>query len=500
MPIRGVKNPSEVQNAIDLHSAKELQREKQQGLGKPIIGAEFKGYQVVAVGNTVHYGKWKTFLDFLGNYIKNILGPDWGNDEIAKPLAERHPIMQWYDSVCHYSQKTILVPGKVHSAPMIGATAAYFGLAYNLYLLAHNIELQSHLVNRLKNSDQFRGAYYESLVAACFILAGFDLDMEDETDPSATHCEFSAKSKLTGNTYSVEAKSRAPNKVHLDVGNQLYSALCKAANHQRIVLIDINTPSEANTEEKWLGQLVPAIKNRESTLNINGEPAPPAFVIITNHPYHYDLEGTGTRQAALAEGFKIPDFGASAQFSGLIDAFKAREKYADIFHLLDAFGNYRVPSTFDGEIPEFAFGEIQRRWVIGKSYDLSEYEQGAIGVLSSGFVSEDEKFAHLVHSLQDGRNIIMKAPLSNEELSAYRQCPETFFGVHLSVQKPTKDSLDLFMFFHNSYKNTPREKMLEFLKSARDFDELSKLSNDELLLVFCDRHVNAVMQEQKRHL
>ena len=36
----------------------------------------------------------KTFPDFLYDYIKQALGPAWGNTEIAKPLSERHPILQ----------------------------------------------------------------------------------------------------------------------------------------------------------------------------------------------------------------------------------------------------------------------------------------------------------------------------------------------------------------------------------------------------------------------
>ena len=49
--------------------------------------------------------------------------------------------------------------GKVHSAPMTGAVAAYFGLAYNLYLVAHNMKVQEILIKRLKGKGQFYGAY-----------------------------------------------------------------------------------------------------------------------------------------------------------------------------------------------------------------------------------------------------------------------------------------------------------------------------------------------------
>jgi hypothetical protein len=71
---------------LEQHKGKEIQRQAQQGLGRPIISMEFKGYRFVAVGSNLHYGKWKTFPDFLGDYIKKTLGEAWGNEELKKPL------------------------------------------------------------------------------------------------------------------------------------------------------------------------------------------------------------------------------------------------------------------------------------------------------------------------------------------------------------------------------------------------------------------------------
>ena len=92
----------------DVLAAQERIRQAQQGLGRPIIAAKSHGHQIVAVGNTVYWSNsWKTFLDFLADYIKRKLAIEWGNAEIAKPLAERHPLMQWYDAICRYQQRTI---------------------------------------------------------------------------------------------------------------------------------------------------------------------------------------------------------------------------------------------------------------------------------------------------------------------------------------------------------------------------------------------------------
>lgn len=70
------------------HKAAEQQRIEQQGLGKPIIAARMdNGHQFVAVRNRLLYSKkWKTFHDFLGDYLKGILGTEWGNAELLKPF------------------------------------------------------------------------------------------------------------------------------------------------------------------------------------------------------------------------------------------------------------------------------------------------------------------------------------------------------------------------------------------------------------------------------
>ena len=65
-------------------------------------------HQIVAVGKTIHWSKKaKTFVDFLGEYIKHKIGGEWGKAELAKPLTERHPLMQWYDAYCRYQMATI---------------------------------------------------------------------------------------------------------------------------------------------------------------------------------------------------------------------------------------------------------------------------------------------------------------------------------------------------------------------------------------------------------
>lgn len=207
---------------------------------------------------------------------------------------------------------------------------------------------------------------------------------------------------------------------------------CAKPPHARIVMIDVNVPHDpARTADVWQREVLGGLKGREATLTVNGQPAPPAFVIVTNHPYHYDLESTGNHFAVLADGFKIPDFGANAEFSNLIDAFKAKQKHDDVFRLVKAIAGYHIPSTFDGEVPEFAFGEAERKWTIGQRYDASATGAGLAGVLTTATVSEHDKVVHLAFHLDDGRHVLTQAAMSDAELAAHRSSAGTFMSARI---------------------------------------------------------------------
>jgi len=124
--------------------AKHVGVENLHGKGKPIITAEVNDWRFVAVGDELHYSqasKTEFFPDFLGNYASALLGREWGKAEIAKPLNERHQILKWYDSMCQY-QKTLKPDANGHYVcEGTGASLSWLRLAYDLYLIKHNVRL-----------------------------------------------------------------------------------------------------------------------------------------------------------------------------------------------------------------------------------------------------------------------------------------------------------------------------------------------------------------------
>lgn len=479
--------------------AKEKQREKQQGLGRPIISTVFQKHRFVAVGRMYYYEKkekWQTFHDFLVEYIKLIFGKKWLSSEQKKELEDRHPILQWIHSISKYRKK-ILTESKsdIISSPMTGAVFAYLTLAYNLYLIAHNVHLvhseglHARLVKRLKNKESFYPAFYETMVAASFIKAGFTIELEDEEDTTIDHAEFVATSQKTSIKYSVEAKHRQAYKKHLDIKKQLFKALKKDLPHKRVVFVNLNVKQNVTEGRiEWLHKVIGQIRNYENAL-INGQLTPEAYVFVTNHPFLYNLDSFNFPPAAVVEGFKIPDLKLDTAFLNLRDALKSREKHIDMFNLIDAMKEYdQIPSTFDGGIPEYTFGEIKcPRLIIGNKYlvpDASGKE--FTGELLECAVIEQEKVAWGVYKLDDGRHIIAKCPLSDKEIAAYKKYPDTFFGTYKKVIKQAKDPLDWYDFFHGVYKHTPKEKLLEFMKGHQDFEEIKNESQEELAKIYCE--------------
>jgi len=55
------------------------------------------------------------------------------------------------------------------------------------------------------------------------------------------------------------------------------------------------------------------------------------------------------------------------------------------------------------------------------------------------------------------------------------------------------DPLELFEWFYENYRNTPRERLLEHMASWPDLDELTKLSDEDLLRAYVDRIVSMTL-------
>lgn len=396
------------------------------------------------------------------------------------------------------------------TGPITAAVSAVLALAYNLYLIHHNLpatpkteRLCKKLVKRLKDPEHFWGALYETYAFALFAVAGFTMELEDESDNSSKHCEFTARSK-SGRVYSVEckARNRAPapptedgalqiDEQTLRLGKKLKDALSKRALHERVVFLDIDMPGI--TREEQLQQVsdfaVARFRELEGTMQIKGQPAPPAYVLVTNIPDHRNAGDFSLGLQIIGLGFKIDDFGQGVVHHGAHAMMRARERHADILSLRKAAGvRANVPITFDGSNPALAFSENTRPpLIIGQHYLVPTPDGEMEGVLVEGTVLPEKKMAYCAYQLQNGQNVIASNELTDDEVKAYQLHPGTFFGAVKKVARKSETFEDLFDFFFESFQHTPRETLLELMAGAPDLEELAKQSQRDLAITYCER-------------
>lgn len=484
-------------------------QEAQQGRGKPIISAKVKEHQIVAVGNQLHFSNtWKTFIDFLGDYIRTKMTPAWGNAELAKPLQERHTILHWYDAVCRLQKESIKKPGEPATMEVIGALACYYGLAYALYLIEHNVELQNRMISRLKDRSNFQGAYYELIVARVLITAGFELTLEDEADGRSKHCEFAAVSKETGQKFWIEAKMRSvaglfgknntdgvssqtAKKPASELVKHLNAAFKKPADDQRMIFIDLNADMSVDASDENRPAFVDAVNQRLLKYEKESlQSGKTAYVFVTNMTFHRDLLGAA-QMLSIPSGMGIPDFNRSGHMT-FSEIYRRDKKHADALRVCESMSKLlSFPTTFDGSMPATAlFGELPPIQ-IGEKYNF----EGAgpdgkdiVGTVTDAIVLETEKEITVAIHSDDDKAYLLKEKMTDTQLADYKAHPDAYFGKVKYVPKGINTPYDMFLFFVDGQKEMEREKLLEHLHMKEG--QAEDLSDEDLLLELCERQVS----------
>jgi hypothetical protein len=275
----------------------------QYGHVRPIIASDAFGKKFVAVGNRLYYSeRWKFIPDFLIDYVLYVFGKDWFDAEVAKPETERHPVFQLRVG-CLRNRKTGLVVGNRREVKMDGMSVAYLSFAFNLFAIQDNSRLDDLLLRRLKHHEQFQGALHEVFAEATCLRAGFRIEKEDERDPTTRHAEFTATDKITGEQFSVEAKSRHRagilgqpgvaqpyEKLNLTYGRLINDAIAKRVQHPLVIFLDTNLPfrsahhvygNQPGVQSRYIAELCKRITNT------HGGQYPFAMLTLTNIPHHF---------------------------------------------------------------------------------------------------------------------------------------------------------------------------------------------------------------------
>jgi hypothetical protein len=193
--------------------AAELQRQVSAfGGGRAPLDRQIDGNRIVVAGPRIFRvpSTW-SFQEFLLFYGQSQLGEDWivRNTQNGQGL---HPLVIHLIKGRSGARLTGSGDRKFVGITMSGDLFAFLSFAYDLFTLADNAVVQESLFDRLRNPDQYQGARYEMFVAASLLRAGFKIVFEDESDISTSHCEFTATSKQTDRSFSVEAKAAIANR------------------------------------------------------------------------------------------------------------------------------------------------------------------------------------------------------------------------------------------------------------------------------------------------
>jgi hypothetical protein len=240
-----------------------------------------------------------TNIDFLSDFIKRSLTPAWGKAEIAKPFAERHPVMQWYDQSCRFQAKQPKLPNGLFMVPPHAPTRAYYTLAHDLFTLSKLDSSHTRLLERIKNPKTFQGARHELFAISVCARAGFDIAFEDETDGTKKHAEFVATHRTTGQHITAEAKSkhragvlgfegvRVPDEeLNLSINRLLITAFQKPHAYPFVVFFDLNLPHLKHNplSMEWFDTIAgPVVRRRDRT----NEPDPWNLLLLSDCPDHY---------------------------------------------------------------------------------------------------------------------------------------------------------------------------------------------------------------------
>ena len=299
--------PGLIEQARRMFAAREKREREfieQHGYARPPMAVKaFGNKMMVAIGGSLYQQTREgdyTFLHAIHDHALHFFGVPMLEAEEAKPIDERHPALQWMNAYVHHSNKLHAEGNTDPRASQIGAGAAWYRFAYDLYTIQDNAKLEAVLKKRLLNPDSFQGARHELWVAALSVAAGFELQFEDETDNSKTHPEFVGTDKFSSTRIAVEAKSRrrkgaygfaggkdVPPGESVDIRQLVLDAYKKKTGLPFYIFIDVNLPPAPDeaTYERWILEIDKTMWDLEQ--EGYGTPATENVIFFSNDPSHY---------------------------------------------------------------------------------------------------------------------------------------------------------------------------------------------------------------------
>jgi hypothetical protein len=208
----------------------------------------------------------------------------------------------------------------------------------------------------------------------------------------------------------------------------------------------------------------------------------------------YALDTSTLSTMISFRGFKIHDF-MGVEFPSLREAARAREHHWPMFQLFKSIEEHReIPQTFGGELPSEVFAPDPRpRLQVGQFYAVPGPDGAEVNAkLMQATVGGDK--AHCI--LQDpaaNKSWIGTFDMTPDELADYARHPDTYFGVYQRQTRRVETAMEMFDFFVDGYRDTPKERLIELLPNYADQDGLHAMSQKELVELLAERYTTSTI-------
>lgn len=291
------------------------------GVHVPFVSpVQWQGGTAWAIGSRVYPDRpaGETFHEFILGVLRETLGQSWYDEQAALSAGDQHFVFQCFDQLTRFKNEhgdsQELVEKGMTSARTNGWVQYLLSLAWDLVSVIHAGEPPDELMARLRDRLAYQGARYELAVAAIFARLGCTIQWldPDPTLAKVKHVEFEATHVSSGQTFSVEAKSRHRAGVINQPGDfdpddplradsrgvrQLFTrAVAKAPARPYFIFIDINAPREADPDwqadiQRWMNRMPEPTEDDPAGFNA---------LYVTNFSPHYDAEAVSQGGAWLA--------------------------------------------------------------------------------------------------------------------------------------------------------------------------------------------------------
>lgn len=293
------------------------------GATPPAATALWQDTRVVSAGSHLYkIAVGESWYGFLYGLLIEQVGPDWFDAEMEKPEDDGHFLARWYRDICRRERDENGHFTRHNPANEVGTTLAFRSIAYDIFCMLQAINLSPKLLDRLRHPDQFEGARYELWVAATLFRAGFLIEFAEEDDRSSKHGEGIATHRKTGKRFWIEAKRKHRpafdyiqaliDKLVLKVDAKLVAAaLQKPAEEDRLIFIDVNRPPWSRNDIKapWISAFRASLNRLQLQKHFRDNPDQRAFVMVTNHPYHFVSNVyPDPQQHFFGTAFNMPNF------------------------------------------------------------------------------------------------------------------------------------------------------------------------------------------------